>query len=764
MSAQLMINMSVALIFTEDDGAFMSRSWRDELIPVMPRAWADEIDEFSTQMELRRQGKVDEKVFAELRLRRGVYGQRYDNGQRHDGVRQQTLAYPSGQLTKGPSTLWDAPGMQRIKIPYGRLKAAQLLCLAELAEEYADGIAHITTRQDIQLHFVHIEDTPDLMRRLAAVGLTTREACGNSVRNVTACPRAGVCHDEGFDVTSHAHALAFYLLGHPDAQDFGRKFKVAFSGCAQHACGLAHMHDIGVVAAVRGQADRRERGFSFYVGGGLGAVPHKAKLLYDFVPEAELLPVALAVCRVFTRLGERKNRARARLKFVVAKVGVDAFRREVERERDLLVDDPRWTAHLTHFAAHDDVPQSPPASLGPGPYPSGFSPWRVSNVRPQRQQGYATAEVHVPLGDLTSAQLRALADICNDVTGDTLRTTVEQNVLFRWVPEAELPRVYRALSAAGLAAAGAGTIADVTACPGTDTCKLGISSSRGLAAVLSEELSRTEPDPAVRDLRVKVSGCFNACGQHHIADLGFLGVSRKVAGYTVPHFQVVLGGQWSENAGSFGLALGAVPSKRIPEVVRRITGRYVHEREEGETFQGFVRRIGKAAIKESLEDLVKMPSHTEDPSLYSDWSDPRQYSIADMGVGECAGEVVSPAEFGLAQSEQQVFEAQLCLDNGDCQRAAELAYGAMLQAARALLLAKRTATPDAADALVQGFREHLCDSGLFDQGGQRFSSYLFSAHTSGSSDLSDELAHQRVEEALLFIEAAHACHARLAEA
>ncbi len=738
-------------------------TWKAKLESTLRPDLAREIDEFEHQMELRRQGKIEDKVFAELRLRRGAYGQRYDNGQRHDGEKTQELKFPSAAL-KGPSTFWDAPGMQRIKIPYGKMTAEQLEVMAELAEEYADGVAHVTTRQDIQLHFIHIDDTPDLMRRLGAVGITTREACGNSVRNVTACPLSGVCGTESFDVTPYAHALTYFLLGHPDTQDFGRKFKIAFSGCEHEACGLALMHDLGAVARVRGG----KRGFGLYVGGGLGAVPYQAKLIADFLPEEELLPAAQALGKIFSRFGERKNRARARFKFVVAKLGVEELTRLLAEERKQLAPDPRWTAFLADLAALDETPIRPAGKLGPGPYPQGFSPWRATNVRPQKQAGYVTATITLPLGDATCAQLRAVADICRRFTGDTLRTTVDQNLMLRWVSEADLPEVYKALAACGLGQPGADTIADITACPGTDTCKLGISSSRGLAGELSSRLEQKADalDPAVRDLHIKVSGCFNACGQHHVADLGFLGVSRKVGGYTVPHFQVVLGGKWKENAGSFGLAIGAVPSKRIPQVVERITQRFVKDRQEGESFQAFIKRIGKADIRESFDDLTKLPPHSEDPSLYSDWNDPRQYNIQDMGVGECAGEVVSPTEFGLAASERQVFEAQLLLDKGEPVRAAELAYAAMLEAAKALL--KAEGGPAAADneSVVREFREKLCDTQRFDLAGPgpKFANYLFMVHGQPFDGVSADVAHQRVEEAQLFIEAAHGCHARMAPA
>src|SRR6185503_15640030 len=295
--------------------------------------------------------------------RRGAYGQRYDNGHRNDGFRTQTLSFPSGDLTKGPETLWDAPGMQRIKIPFGGLTPEQMDTLADLAEEYADSVLHITTRQDFQFHFVHIDDTPALMRRLAAVGITTREACGNSIRNVTACPLAGVCRSEVFDVTPYARASARFMLGHPDAQGFGRKFKIAFSGCKENACGLVNMHDMGGIAVKRMENGRERRGFELYVGGGLGAVPHDAKLFESFLPEEELLPITQAIARVFARLGEKKQRDRARIKFLIAKLGIDEFKRLVVEERKILPHDARWTAYLENLDRDTDKPLKAPSHL-----------------------------------------------------------------------------------------------------------------------------------------------------------------------------------------------------------------------------------------------------------------------------------------------------------------------------------------------------------------------------------------------------------------
>src|SRR5215831_16799558 len=389
----------------------MTTTWKDVLADRMPADWGREIDIFETQIQLKKQGKVEDKVFAETRLRRGTYGQRYDNGQRHDGITTRTLDYPSGGLLKGPDTLWDAPGMQRIKIPFGGVTPEQMEVLADLAEEYSDSVIHVTTRQDFQFHFVHIEDTPALMRRLAAAGITTREACGNTVRNVTACPLSGVCRDEAFDVTPYAKACSKFLLGHPDTQGFGRKFKVAFSGCKDHACGLVNMHDMGLIAVKRVENGVEKRGFELYVGGGLGSVPHSAKLFTTFLLEEELLPTAQAIGRVFARLGEKKDRAKARIKFLVAKLGIEEFRDLVLEERRTMPDDPRWATLLADVASYNESPVRPPVPLNGVHAPDGFRVWLATNVYRQKQNAYAAATVALPLGDISSWQLREHARI-----------------------------------------------------------------------------------------------------------------------------------------------------------------------------------------------------------------------------------------------------------------------------------------------------------------------------------------------------------------
>src|SRR5271156_1997143 len=606
--------------------------WKEELSGKMPAELAREVDIYETEIALRKQGKIDERLFAETRLRRGTYGQRYDNGQRYDGAEFQEMHYPSGDLTKGPTTMWDAPGMQRIKIPGGGLNADQLETMADLAEEYSDNIAHVTTRQDFQLHYIHIDDTPSLMRRLAAANITTREACGNSVRNVTACPYAGTCQDEVFDVTPYSRALSKFLLGHPDCQNFGRKFKPAFSGCSQHACGLTNLHDVGFIASTRDEEGVQKRGFQMYVGGGLGAVPYMAKLFDSFVPAEEILPLTQAIARVFARLGEKKNRNRARIKFLVQDLGIEKFQELVLEERKTLIHDPRWTDFVANAEEFAEAPLRPGGEW-PASASEGLQRWLNTNTSPQKQPGYVVVTVALPLGDITANQLRSLADIVRRFTRETIRTTVEQNFVIRWVSQSDLPEIYKALEAVGLGDPGAGAIVDIVTCPGTDTCKLGISSSRGLAGELHKQLAEKsfQLDESVQRLHIKISGCFNSCGQHHVADLGFYGVSRKVGGYAVPHFQVVLGGGWEHNAGSYGLPVLAIPSKNIPQVVSRLTERYVADRTKGETFKEFVKRIGKAELKAAMDDLARPPAN--DRSFFSDWGDPREYSIEDIGKG-----------------------------------------------------------------------------------------------------------------------------------
>jgi len=747
-------------------------TWKERLTGQMPVDLAREIDVYEGQIELKKQGKIEDKLFGEARLRRGAYGQRYDNGQRHDGITHRTLPFPS-RGTKGTETVWDAPGMQRIKIPFGGLNPKQMDLLADVAEEYSDAICHITTRQDVQLHYVHIEDTPDVMRRLASVGITTREACGNSVRNVTACSLAGVCRCEAFDTTPYAKAMAYHLLGHPDTQDMGRKFKVAFSGCKTSSCGLTNIHDLGFIAKTWQSNGVTHRGFEVVVGGGLGAVPYDAKLFEATVPEEEIMPLAQATCRVFARLGEKRNRGRARLKFLIEKIGFDEFRRLVIEERKVLPRDARWTDYLKDVARYEEKPAKAAANLDVANLDPAFAAWRATNVYAQRQPGYVVATVTLPLGDITSWQMRQLADVARKYVGDNVRSTVEQNLVLRWVSEADLPALYAELARLDLALPGAGKIEDVVACPGTDTCKLGIAASRGLAAVLHESLVERQQkgaiDPAVRDLHIKMSGCFNSCGQHHLADIGFYGVSRKIGGATVPHFRVLMGGEWENNGATYGLTIGAVPSKRIPEFIDHVTQKYLAGRQPGERFKDYCARIGKKALKEMVDAFSAVPAYAVDRTLYSDWRDPREFTISDITTGECAGEVVPQVEFDLQAAEQRNFEAQIYLEQNEVRKADETAYQSMLVAARGLVRTQLWDLPEDADRTVAEFKTRFYDTQLFqspDAGqyaGGKFALYLLNRHADKERVFSVEKARHLIEEAQLFIEAAYGYYQRMTE-
>ncbi|MCE5288364.1 MAG: nitrite/sulfite reductase [Nocardiaceae bacterium] len=736
-------------------------TWSNLLDGKMPEKWAQEIDRFEGQIGLRLQGKLDEKVFAETRLRRGAYGQRYDNGERFDGYATRQLEF-ADKPTKGPDTAWDAPGMQRIKLPFGGLTPEQLEVIADCAEEYSDAILHVTTRQDFQLHYVHIEDTPDMMRRLAAVGITTQEACGNSIRNITACPLAGVCHTEAFDVAPYARAMMEFLLGHPDVQDFGRKFKPAFSGCEHEACGLVQMHDGGFI----GRVVDGKRGFKVVVGGGLGTVPYQAETLSEFVPVEDLLTTMQAIARIFAKLGERKNRNRARIKFLVAKLGIEEFRRLVEEELKTIPADPRHLDYIQNLPVTQGEPVREALPLNGAPRPEGFDAWNVTNVMSQRQKGYRVVTIHLPIGDLTSTQARGLADIARKYSGDQMRTTVDQNMVLRFISDADLPAVYSELKAIGLAAGGANTIADVTACPGTDTCKLGIASSRGLAGVLRDQMipRAEEQDEQVKSMSIKASGCFNSCGQHHLADIGFYGNSRGMDGRRVPHFQVILGGQRKENAGKYGMAVGAVPSKNAPKVVDALIDEYLAAREDGETFQDWSLRLGKRGLKAIVDPFSDIPVYAEAPEFYTDFADARLFTMGDHGVGECAGEVVSLFGLEVLKAESASWDAQLALEEDhDATKAEQLAYNAMVLAARALVRSEFPDVTEDAEQVVAEWKKRFFDTELFFDrfAGGKFGAYLLDFHADATPTGNLTIAAQRVEEAQLFIEAAHACEAKI---
>ncbi|MDX1619338.1 MAG: hypothetical protein R3320_00005, partial [Nitriliruptorales bacterium] len=448
-------------------------------------------------------------------------------------------------------------------------------------------------------------------------------------------------------------------------------------------------------------------------------------------------------------------------------LGIEEFRRLVEEEKKTIPPDPGHTDLIEDLPKTGGPPVRDPSLLNGQPRPGGFTSWEATNVRTQRQEGYRVVTVNLPLGDLTSQQARGLADIARQYAGDNLRTTVEQNIVLRFVPEADLPEVFTALEQIGLSVGGAGTIADVTTCPGTDTCKLGIASSRGLAAVVRDRLEERAPsqDASVSDMSVKISGCFNSCGQHHIADVGFYGNARGFDGRRVPHFQVVLGGQRKDNAGKYGMAVGAVPSKAAPEVLDALTDAYLEGRDEGESFQDWSERLGKRGLRELIEPFMDLPTFEEDPSYYVDHSDARLFTMGDLGVGECAGEVVSLFGIEVMKAESEVFDAQVALDEDDDPAGAERhAYEAMLAAARALVRTEYIDVTEEPDDIVSKWKTRFFDTELFFDRFARgkFGRYLLDLHEDPTPTGDAAVAARRVEEAQLFVEAAHSCEAKMA--
>ncbi len=543
-------------------------------------------------------GEITDDQFRPFRLKHGTYGQRQ-------------------------------PGFQmlRVKIPSGILDARQLRVLAEIGDNCSNGRGHLTTRQNVQFHFVKLENVPAAMRLLAGCGLTTREACGNTVRNVTSCPLSGICPDEAFDVTPYALGITRFLLRHPDFHDLPRKFKIAFSGCEDDGnCAVAGIHDVGLIARARGA----QRGFKVLVGGGLGSLPTEAGLLTEFLPAEELLPTVEAVLRVFSETGNRKNKLKARMKFVLREKGIEEFRHLVAEKRKLV------TTPSEVFQVASPVGQ-PLVNIASAPSQNGhnseaYETWANSNLMPQKQSGYKTAWIKLPAGTITTEQFRGLAGLLEKNNLPGVRIAIMQNFVLPWIPAEKAKAVFEQLHALDLATPGARTIADVTGCPGATTCNLGITRSLTLADVLSRELAN-ESDPETMRLKIKISGCPNSCGQHHLGDIGFYGNVRKIGDKQAPFYQLLLGGEVSERGVRFGKQFMSLPAKQIPQVIRELLAFYRSRRSNGEAFRDWVERTSQQEITERLQPLIATAEESAD--TFVDWGDIETYSLK-LGRGECA--------------------------------------------------------------------------------------------------------------------------------
>jgi sulfite reductase beta subunit-like hemoprotein len=567
-----------------------------------------EIERFRAKAEQVMAGAVTEDEFRSFRLRYGIYGQR------QQGVQ-----------------------MVRTKIPSGMVTARQLERLAEIADEFAGGKGHLTTRQNIQYHFVPLARVSDLMHKLADVGMTTREACFNTVRNVTACPLAGLSREEVFDVRPYAQKVAYAFLRKQLTDNMPRKFKIAFDGC-RHDCIAAAINDIGLRAMVRDG----KRGFRMTVGGGLGPLPYEAHLLDEFLPEENLVSRCEAVIRLFNKNGNRQNKNKARLKFVLRERGWEWVRNEIEKEyADILENGGIATPELVPegFGGFQSIPQPlgqgallPVVSTN-GTGHAEYDRWHKSNVREQRQTGYAMVTVRVDQGNLTSDQMRGVARVASDAGDGLVRVTIDQNLLLGFIPLGRLRGVYMALGELDLNGSGAQEIEDVTTCPGAYSCNLGLTKSMNLGAAL-QQLARQYDDPLVRKLTIKISGCPNSCGQHWISDFGFYGNARKIDGREIPYYQMLLGGGYDrDGVMRFGMAVQSIPARLAPEAVERVLNHYIANRLEGESFREYVMRHKVEFFRETTNDLAR-PAEIE-PDLYQDWGDDTDFSLK-LGRGECA--------------------------------------------------------------------------------------------------------------------------------
>ncbi len=555
-------------------------------------------------------GDISDDAFRPFRLKHGIYGQRQ-------------------------------PGVQmvRVKIPGGLATAAQFEQFARIADEFAGGKGHITTRQNVQYHFVPLTRAADLMHVLQDAGLTVREACFNTVRNITTCVWSGIARDEVFDVRPYAQKLAYSMLRQDLTQNLPRKFKIAFDGCSHKDCIAGSINDVGIRAVVR----EGKRGFRIVVGGGLGPLPVEAQLLDEFLPEERLVNRVEAVIRVFNKHGNRQNRNTARLKFVMRSRGIAWVKEQIEKEyAEILANGGiAWPELIPEgFGGF----QSKPQPLGNGALlpvvnaassgNAAFDAWLATNVIEQRQTGYAAAIVKVDQGNLVSDQFRGIARLARTAGDGTVRVTIDQNLLLTFIPLALLPQVFAALQELNLAESGAGQIDDIVTCPGAYSCNLALTKTMNLGAALQETV-RAYTDPRVKELAIKASGCPNSCGQHWIGDVGFYGNARKIDGKEVPYYQMLLGGGFDdEGVVRFGLAIQSVPARLAPAALQRVLDHFIQNREEGESFRQYVLRNKVETFRALTAEFAK-PAELF-PEIYQDWGDNDAFSL-QLGRGECAG-------------------------------------------------------------------------------------------------------------------------------
>lgn len=652
------------------------QSFRTELEnPVVEQ----EIIELEKKIRAFQGGEIPEEKFRSLRLARGVYGQR------QSGVQ-----------------------MVRIKLPFGRVTFKQLLKIADVSDEYASKNLHLTTRQDIQIHYVSLDKTPEVWARLAEDDMTLREACGNTVRNVTASPAAGIDPDEPFDVSPYAQSTFAYFLRNPFCAEMGRKFKMSFSSSDRDTA-FSYIHDFGFIPKVKLVDGEEVRGFKVMLGGGLGSQPFLASEIFDFLPENEVLPYIESTLRVFDRYGERNNRNKARFKYLVQKLGLEEVLRLIEEERTAnkittyqvdrtLIEQP--AAPTEEVVAVEPVDQL------------AYEVWKATNTFEQKQKGYFGVYVKILTGDIPTHKARTLIAAVQGHIADDIRITQDQNLLFKYVRPASLPHLFNVLTDLGYAKPGYDSTSDVTTCPGTDTCNLGISNSTEMARVLEKYIHEFHQDFVYeRNLKIKISGCMNSCGQHGLAHIGFHGSSVKAAGKVVPAAQVMLaGGTIGDGKGRVAERVIKVPTKRVLQVVDLVLTDYKANREAEENFHAYYDRQTKNYFYSLLKPLADLTNLSADEFI--DWGHEESFATA-IGVGECAGVVIDLVATLLLEAEEKVDLANKAFEEAQYADAIYHAYSSFVWTAKALLLDKGVNASSQA-AVIQDFDTHYVAAGIFE--------------------------------------------------
>jgi len=666
------------------------QSFRHELEDLNNPIVEKDIIDLEKKISLFNEGKMDEEKFRSLRLARGVYGQR------QQGVQ-----------------------MIRIKLPYGKMKVNQLRRIAEVCDEYSNGNLHCTTRQDIQIHYVSLDRTPQLWAELEKDDVTLREACGNTVRNVTASYTAGVDPKELFDVTPYAHAFFEYFLRNPICQEMGRKFKVAFSS-SDDDTGLTFMHDLGFIPRVKEVDGKQVKGFKVMFGGGLGAQPILAHIVHEFLPVDQMIPFSEGVIRVFDRHGERAKRLKARMKYLVKDIGVEEYMKLVEEERKAL---PFHSFPIDGTAEEVEIPALADVPAHEIEDKTKFEAWKKTNVFEQKQEGYFGIKLKIQLGNFSTDTARSLADLVEKFAGNDIRVTPNQGLMLKYVREEHLGYVFTELEKLNFAEPGFDSLADITTCPGTDTCNLGISSSYGIAVELERVMKDEFPDLIYENnMMIKISGCMNACGQHSIASIGFHGSSMKVGTAVAPALQVLIGGAVLGNGeGAVAEKVIKVPSRKGPDVLRSLLNDYWDNGNEGENYHTYYNRQGKIYFYELLKPLADIENLQ--PNDFIDWGHKDTFK-PEIGVGECAGVVVDLIATMIYETEEKLDNAKQSFEAKSYSDSIYFSYNTLVNGAKALLLAHGHKTNTQA-GIIKDFHTHFVETGDFEFNGKTFAEIVY---------------------------------------